>query len=238
MTDSTYNTITAALAIGVWIAFAALIVSLIATIVRWKSPRRRGHLVRLLISFAAIPILVGIQQAILWWVFLPELGRRQMTEISAARAKRFDETTLVKVGDTIPAFSVKTVDGETVTLPSPGKVVLINFFATWCGPCQLELPHIEQIWLNLKHDDHFRLVVVGREETPETVRNYCQQHRFSFPVGADPEREIYSLFAKESIPRTIVVSPEGRVVYSTLGFDEADIVALKALLNEQLAVLK
>jgi hypothetical protein len=102
----------------------------------------------------------------------------------------------------------------------------------------MELPHIDRIWSDLKNDNQFRMVVIGREETAETVRAYRQQHEFSFPIAADPEREIYSLFAKESIPRTIVVSPEGQVVYSNAGFHETDIEELKAVLKQQLATLK
>jgi thiol-disulfide isomerase/thioredoxin len=122
-----------------------------------------------------------------------------------------------------------------VTLPAPGKVVLINFFATWCGPCQLELPHIEKIWSDLKHEDGFQLVVIGREETPEAVRAFRQERGFSFPMAADPDRAIYSLFAKELIPRTLVISPKGQVVYSTAGFLETDLEELNAMLKEQLS---
>ncbi len=238
MTESTYNTITSALALALVFAFVVMVVSLIAMIVRWKTPKRRGHIGRFLISLAAIPVLIGTQQAILWLVFLPALGRQKMAEVNAGRAEQLAATTLINVGDTIPHTSLTTIDGETITLPMPGKVVLINFFATWCGPCLKELPHIEHIWSDLRHDDHFRLVVIGREETAETVRTFRQQHAFSFPMAADPEREVYSLFATESIPRTMVVSPEGKIIYSKAGFYESDIAGLNAILKGQLAALK
>ena len=81
-------------------------------------------------------------------------------------------------------------------------------------------------------------MVIGREETAETVRTFRQEHAFSFPMAADPGREVYSLFATESIPRTMVVSPEGQIVYSKAGFYESDIVELNAILKGQLAALK
>ena len=178
------------------------------------------------------------QYAILFLVYLPALGRQKMAEVNAGRAEQLAATTLINVGDTIPQTSLTTIDGETITLPMPGKVVLINFFATWCGPCLVELPHIEHIWSDLRHDDRFRLVVVGREETAETVLTFRQEHGFSFPMAADPEREVYSLFAAEGIPRTMVVSPEGKIIYSKAGFYESDIVELNAILKGQLAALK
>ncbi len=170
MSTTAYNTITATLAIAVLIAFVVVVFSLVAMLVRWKTPKRRGHVIRLLAAFAAIPCLIGIQQAMLWLVFLPELGRQQMAEINAIRAERLAETSVVQVGDTAPQFSLTTVDGDDFSISGGGNVVLINFFATWCGPCQMELPHIEQIWAANKDNEHFRLLVIGREETTKTVQ--------------------------------------------------------------------
>ena len=230
--------ITTALAIGVLIALTVGVFSLVLMVLRWKTPQRRGHVIRLVISIASLPCLIGVQQAILWLVFLPAMGREQMAMINAARAEHFTETTLVRVGDTAPEFALTTTDGDTVSLPSPGNVVLINFFATWCGPCQAELPHIDRIWSDLKDDDHFQLVVIGREETPESVRTFRDGHGFTFPMAADPDRDIYSQFAKELIPRTVVVSPAGQIVYSKAGFYEEDLEELKAVLKDQLSSVK
>lgn len=238
MSASTYNTITAALAIGVLIAFVVMVISLIAIIVRWKTPKRRGHGIRLLVALAAIPCLIGIQQAILWLVFLPALGRQQMMEVNAARAEKLAETSVVRVGDTAPQFSLTTADGDEFSLPNQGTIILINFFATWCGPCQIELPHVEQIWTANKNNARFRLLVIGREETMETVRDYRNKNGFSFPIAPDPDRSVYSLFANESIPRTLVVSPDGQIVYSKAGFMEEDLVELNAVLEKELARLR
>jgi len=235
MSVFTYNAIAAALAIGVVTAFVVLLVSFIAMIVRWRTPNRRKHVIRLLVAVAAIPCLIGLQQAILWLLFLPSLGREQMAKINAAREERLSDTTLVSVGDAVPKFSLTTADGDEFSLPEPGDVVLINFFATWCGPCQIELPHIEQIWAENKSRKRFRLLAIGREETTEAVRAYRDKNGFSFPIAADPDRAVYSLFAKESIPRTLVVSPDGRIVYSKAGFYEDDLDELKAVLREQFA---
>lgn len=238
MSTFAYNTITALLEIGVLVSFIVMVISSIAMIVRWKTPQRRGHGVRLLVALMAIPCLIGIQQAMLWLVFLPALGREQMAEFNAARAEKLAKTSVLQVGDTAPQFSLPTADGDEFSLPDPGRIILINFFATWCGPCQIELPHVEQIWTANKNNARFRLLVIGREETMEAVRAYREKNGFSFPIAADSDRSVYSLFASESIPRTLVVSPDGQIVYSKAGFTEEDLVELNAVLEKQLEGLR
>jgi peroxiredoxin len=238
MTTTVYNGITMILGVAVLIAFGIALYSFVFMLLRWKTPQRRAYAIRLLGALAAVPCLIGIQQGILWLIFLPALGRQQMAEINAARAERLAETSVVQVGDTAPQFSLTTADGDEFSLPAGGNVVLINFFATWCGPCQMELPHVEQIWTENNKYEHFRLLVIGRDETTETVRQYRDKNGFSFPIAADPDRAVYSLFANESIPRTVVVSPDGRIVYSKAGFYEDDLDELNAVLHEQFASLR
>jgi len=226
------------LLLGVVTAFVVMVTSLIATIVRWKTSNRGRQAFRGLVAFAAIPCLIGVQQSIQWFVFLPALGRQQVAEMNAAREQRLVTTSVVQLGDPVPQFNLTTVDGDEFSLPESGDVVLLNFFATWCGPCQIELPYIEQLWTKNKNNEHFRLLVIGREETTETVREHRDKNGFSFPIAADPDRAVYSLFAKESIPRTMIVSPDGRIVYSKAGFYEDDLDELEAVLREQFANLR
>lgn len=231
MSPSTYNTVAALLTLGVLIAIIVMVVSVSAMLVRWRTAHRRRHVIRLLLATAAIPCLIGVQQAVLWWVFLPSLGREQRSQRDTALA----ESSLVHVGDPAPDFTLTMADGEDFTLSDArGSVVLINFFATWCGPCQTELPHVEQIWAEHHKNKNFRLLVVGREESLESVREYRAKNGFTFPMAADPDRAVYSLFADQLIPRTLVVSPDGLVVYSQAGFYEDDVVRLEALIEEQL----
>ena len=226
---------TIVLTIALVIAVLATILSAIGVIIHWKPPRRRGHVIRLLLALLAVPCIYGVHFAHLYLIVLPEIGRQQREKFNARRAEQIAATTRIHIGDMAPPFSLNTVDGVEFCLPKNGKVVLINFFATWCGPCRVELPHIERIWTTHKDNEDFRLLVIGREETTETVLQYSKENGFSFPIAADPDREVYSLFADELIPRTVIVSRDGRVVYSHAGFDEDDGDELYTVLQQQLS---
>ncbi len=238
MSGETYNFIIWAIFIGVMIAIGVLVFSFGFMILRWNTAKRRGHVIRLLISIAAVPCLIGFLQAINWWVMMPYLAKQHMEEFNAAQAERFARTSVVQVGDTAPAFSVILTNGEEFSLSAArGDVVLLNFYSNWCGPCRLELPHMQRVWEKRKNTPHFRMLVIGREETTKSVQEFCEEYGFSFPAAADPDRWVYSLYAKELIPRTLVISPEGKIVFYTAGFYEADLKQLEVVLDQQLTNL-
>ena len=236
MSDFAYNTITESLLIGVLIALVIALISLVAMISRWRTPRRRRHLIRLLVSLAAVPCFIGMQQGILRLVVLPAIGREMTARYNEARAARLADSSFVHVGDPVPDFALIDADGDEFSMSdAKGKAVLINFFATWCGPCQMELPHLDRIWSNHRDTEGFRMLVIGREESMDAVREFRSTNRFSFPIAPDPERKVYSLFAKDLVPRTLIVSPSGTVVYSKAGFFENDLAELETVLSAQIA---
>jgi peroxiredoxin len=130
--------------------------------------------------------------------------------------------TLTKIGQVAPDFDIATIDGNRMKLSDlRGKVVVLNFFATWCGPCMTELPYLEKnVWQVFK-DKPFALVVIGQEETEEKLKSFRQEHGFTFPMAADPDKIVYAKYATKSIPRTYVISPEGVIVYQVAGFNDS-----------------
>lgn len=132
--------------------------------------------------------------------------------------------TLTKIGQDAPDFDVTTIDGKQIKLSDlRGKVVVLNFFATWCGPCMNELTYLEKnVWQIFKNKP-FVMVGVGQMETEESLKSFREQHGFTFPMAADPSGAVYALYASESIPRTYVISPEGVIVYQTTGFDDSEL---------------
>ena len=91
------------------------------------------------------------------------------------------------IGDPSPDISVEMLDGSNRRLSEfRGKVVLLNFFATWCGPCHAELPHLQELWQSLKADDRIVVLVVSREETKETVAAFVTSQGFTFQSSSRP----------------------------------------------------
>lgn len=216
------------------VALLLAIWQLVAAIIGWRSEFRNRRLRRFVLLTASglfIPVLLtGLWRG----VIRPAKASKLLTSVNAQRAETLSSTSVVNIGDAPPVLHVLTIDGQTISIPSDGDVVLINFFATWCGPCLVELPFIERIWLENKQNPKFKLAAIGREESVETLLQFRDKHGLTFPICADSDSTIFSRFAKEAIPRTLIVAPDGRIVYSKVGFMDEDVPELTAVLKQQL----
>ncbi len=134
-------------------------------------------------------------------------------------AQNTDTSALTKVGQRVPAFTVTTLDGKTVSMADlKGKVVLINFFATWCGPCMNEMPKVEsELWQKLK-GDKFVILAIGREHTKDELLKFNKEKGFTFLIAPDPKREVYKLFATQYIPRNYVIDTNGKIGFQSMGY--------------------
>ncbi|MDV3754331.1 protein-disulfide isomerase [Elizabethkingia anophelis] len=135
-----------------------------------------------------------------------------------------------------PVFSITNENGTIKSSDLKGKVVLINFFATRCAPCMEELPLLQkEIWEKYKDNKKFSLLVIGREHSQEEVMAFKMKKGFTLPMYPDKAKSVYSLFAKQSIPRNYIVDTNGSVIYASVGFDEAE---FKNMLNKLDELLK
>ena len=143
-----------------------------------------------------------------------------------------EEATRVHVGDTAPAFDGLLTDGTPFSLEAQrGKVVVLSFFATWCPPCREEIPYLESdIWTPFR-GPNFAMVAIAREHKTSDLGEFITQMGMTFPVLPDPDRSIFSQFADAFIPRTIVIDPEGRVIYHGTDYNEEEFAKMVGLIE-------
>jgi len=151
-------------------------------------------------------------------------------------AQNQDTTTLVKVNDLIPNFEFEKSPSSIKNISElKGKTILITFFATWCGPCRQELPHIQkEIFDKYKMNPNFEILIFGREHSWDEVNKFRKENKFTMPFYPDPKRKIYSKFAQQFIPRNFLISPEGKILFSSIGFETKDFNKLKKTIEDQL----
>ena len=140
-----------------------------------------------------------------------------------------DEFTLVKEGDTAPDFTFETAPGKTQKLSDlKGKVMWINFFATWCPPCRKELPVLQkEVYDKYKDNDNFVLMIIGREHNWEEINTFKTEQNFTMPFYPDPERKVFSVYAKQNIPRNFIIDKDGKIAVSSIGYTEKEFGEIK-----------
>lgn len=149
--------------------------------------------------------------------------------ISSGLKAQDGESTLTRVGQEAPAFKCTTVDGKVIdTKELKGKVIWINFFATWCPPCKRELPVLEKNVMEKYRDNpDFVLVVLGREHTMDEMEEYANNTGLKLPFAPDEGRKIFSMYASQSIPRNVIIGRDGRIAIQTIGYTEAEFTKLE-----------
>ena len=155
--------------------------------------------------------------------------------LAPAAAQEMESYT--REGQPLPAFSFTTLDGKKSSVGElKGKVVFVNFWATWCPPCLAEMPRMErEIWRKFKSSPDFFMVAIAREQTADEIAPYLKENRLTFPAAPDPEREVYKLFGSAGIPRSYVVGRDGRILFQSVGYDEGEFAKMKSVIAKEMA---
>lgn len=145
---------------------------------------------------------------------------------------------IVKVGEMAPDFTIILTDGKQVTLSSlRGKVVMLQFTASWCGVCRKEMPFIEKdIWLKHKDNADFALIGIDRDEPLDKVLAFAKSTGVTYPLGLDPGADIFAKYALRDagITRNVLIDREGRIVMLTRLYNEEEFASLVEKINEML----
>lgn len=188
-----------------------------------RKKKSNGHL---WVMLALIVIIIAV-------IFLlPSCGNRS----AKGGASQSDSTTLVKVGDPAPDFSVALFDGSHLTLSElRGKVVLLNFWATWCPPCRQELTRVQKDLIDRFAGRDFLFLPVSRGEKRSDVAAFREQTGYTFPMGLDSTRTIYNRYATNFIPRNYLIDRDGRIITATIGYSPEEFDELIAAIERALA---
>jgi len=149
-----------------------------------------------------------------------------------------DRGYIVKLGQTAPGFTMTLTDGRTVNLWSlRGKVVMLQFTASWCSVCRKEMPFIERdIWQRWKSNPSFALYAIDRDEPLDVAKNFVLTTGITYPMALDPGAAHFQLYAdKEAgVTRNVIIDKEGRIVFMTRLYNETEFKAMMAKLEELL----
>jgi len=150
---------------------------------------------------------------------------------------------IVKVGDIAPNFTIQTIDNKKFTLSDHlGKVIMLQFTASWCSVCIKEMPFIEkEIWLERQNNDQFVLVALAKdtERKPQGVQEIkfmTNRTGITYPIGSDKNSKIFNLFAEEKagVTRNIIIDQNGKIAFLTRLFEQYEFSEMKSVIEDLL----
>jgi peroxiredoxin len=114
-------------------------------------------------------------------------------------------------GAVAPSFSAATLNGDPVALEAlRGRPVVLNFWATWCAPCEVEMPELQR--LHEAYGGQVAVIGVNTGEPEPTIRAWAQTRGLTFTLALDAAREIAALYQLRGQPTTVLIAPDGRIM--------------------------
>jgi peroxiredoxin len=131
-----------------------------------------------------------------------------------------------------PDFTLKSADGRNLRLAEQrGQVVLVNFWASWCGPCRQEMPHLNRLY-DKYHASGFTLLAVNIDDDARTGSSTAAKWGLKFPVLLDADKTVSKLYDLGSMPATVLIDRDGKVRYLHRGYREGTEEAYERQIRE------
>jgi peroxiredoxin len=125
-------------------------------------------------------------------------------------------------GGPAPAFTLTTLEGQAGALSQyKGQVVMVNFWATWCGPCQQEMPLLDQMYKKYKPAG-FTLIGVNVDKEAPAVKELLARKPVSFPVLLDPANQVSKAYHVDEMPSSVIIDRKGEIRYIHRGYKPGD----------------
>ncbi len=161
-------------------------------------------------AIAALFVLAG--------VVLFALSRRVPTPSGPPESTESENPAPVSAGDKASDFKLQDLTGKTVSLQSlRGKVVFLNVWATWCGPCRDEMPSMETLYDEFKGNPDFVMLAVSQDTNQAAVLPYVRKNGYHFNILLDPENTIGDSYNVSGVPETFIIDRKGRIVAHHMG---------------------
>lgn len=151
-------------------------------------------------------LIVGVLVILLSWNVIQKINNNTIIE---SKTENVHETT---------NFKLPTLDGKIVELKDTrGKITILNFWASWCSPCQMEAPHLQTFYENNKDMVEILAVNITSKDVRKDMEKFVNEHQITFPVLLDETGDVSTMYGAFTIPTTIFLNEEGVIVQEFVG---------------------
>ncbi len=161
-----------------------------------------------------------------------------ISPVSSGQEKKvYDEGYIVRVGDRAPDFTISEAGGSTYRLSDlRGKVVMLQFTASWCSVCRTEMPFIEKDIWKAKKADGLAVIGIDRDEPVEKVLEFKKDIAVTYPLALDPKAAIFGLFAQKEagVTRNVIIDRSGKIIFLTRLYKQEEFEQMKKIIFAEL----
>ena len=143
--------------------------------------------------------------------------------VSFIQISNIEAKEIAKLGSPAPDFTAKDLEENKVSISDyKGKVIFLNIWASWCGPCRKEMPSMESLKEEMKDYNFVILAISVDKGETNKVKAFIERNRFTFKVLHDPKKEIKAKYYYNGIPTTYIIDSKGIVVEKSIGYEQWD----------------